>query len=258
MKRRRTRQQVEGHNWVAVAIELAIVIVGVFLGLQANNWNAARLDRARADSYHVRLIEDLRKTELGTQVSVAYYRQVRLHALTALRALDRPASELGVPFLVDVYQATQIFPRSVKHSTYDEILSSGNAELMGSPALRERVANFYWRMDGLISLTSVIPAYRSRVRSLMPYDVQTLIRAQCDEILTDSGAGLWTARLPENCEIVLLSADVTEAVAAVKAAPGLKQDLTGTMLDLDSKILNFGKVESGAADLRHYLENNSQ
>ena len=40
---RRIREHVATHNWFAVGIDLAIVVVGVFLGIQASNWNAARI-----------------------------------------------------------------------------------------------------------------------------------------------------------------------------------------------------------------------
>jgi hypothetical protein len=38
-------KQLRGQNWVSVAIELAIVVVGVFIGIQAANWNQARQER---------------------------------------------------------------------------------------------------------------------------------------------------------------------------------------------------------------------
>jgi len=42
----RMRGHVTNHNWFAVAIDVVIVVVGVFLGLQANNWNQDRIERA--------------------------------------------------------------------------------------------------------------------------------------------------------------------------------------------------------------------
>ena len=39
---RRIREHVAHHNWFAVAIDLAIVVIGVFLGTQASNWNQTR------------------------------------------------------------------------------------------------------------------------------------------------------------------------------------------------------------------------
>ena len=47
---RRIRDHVASHNWFAVAIDLGIVVVGVFLGTQANNWNEARIERQDANT----------------------------------------------------------------------------------------------------------------------------------------------------------------------------------------------------------------
>ena len=38
-------EHVRTHNCFAVAIDFVIVVVGVFLGVQVSNWNAARVDR---------------------------------------------------------------------------------------------------------------------------------------------------------------------------------------------------------------------
>ena len=56
---RRIRDHVASHNWFAVSVDVAIVVVGVFLGTQANNWNDARLAANEAHTYRERLIEDV-------------------------------------------------------------------------------------------------------------------------------------------------------------------------------------------------------
>jgi hypothetical protein len=141
---RRFRKAAAQQNWFAVAIDFTILVAGVFLGLQANNWNQERLKRELAKSYRSRLIDDLTASERAAMASVRYYTDVRTHALAALTALNGPKEGLGTPFLIDAYEAMQMWPRSGKHSTYDEILSSGDAELMGSPVVRDRISNFYW------------------------------------------------------------------------------------------------------------------
>ena len=40
---RRLKAHVEKENWFAVAIDFAIVVIGVFIGLQVSTWNANRL-----------------------------------------------------------------------------------------------------------------------------------------------------------------------------------------------------------------------
>jgi hypothetical protein len=186
--------------------------------------------------------------------SAAYYGDVRRSALSALAAIDQPTASLGVPFLLDAYQATQVFPRLPKHSTYDEILASGNADLLGSPSVRERISNYYWRMDGLMTLVATSGPYRDRLRSVMPYAAQAAIRARCDEIVTISDMGLATARLPESCALALDSRTTSRAVAAVVLAPHLKEDLTRAVIDLDVKLQQFERLRAGARDLRVFLD----
>lgn len=45
----RLTQAVRQQNWFAVGLEVVIVIVGVFLGIQIGNWNEARLDAHRRE-----------------------------------------------------------------------------------------------------------------------------------------------------------------------------------------------------------------
>lgn len=74
---RRIREHVAAQNWFAVAIDLAIVVVGVFLGTQANNWNAARIEAEQGRSYRARLIDELDFNARQYRVQIAYYRHVR-------------------------------------------------------------------------------------------------------------------------------------------------------------------------------------
>ena len=251
---RRIRDHVATHNWFAVAIDLGIVVVGVFLGTQANNWNEARHDRDKGHAYRVRLIEELRTTEQGMRGIKLYYGDARTHALAALEVLRTPASPAGETFLVDSYQATQVLPRAARHSTYDEILQSGSLELVGSPDERARLANYFWRMDGLVSLDSASPAYRERLRSVMPYEVQQAIRAKCDEILSDLGNGLMLSRLPDHCAIGLDPALAAQTAVKLRSQPGLVDDLTRMIVTLDSRILSFAKLETNAREVRQYLK----
>lgn len=38
---RRVTENVKAQNWTAVALDFVIVVVGVFIGIQVANWNAA-------------------------------------------------------------------------------------------------------------------------------------------------------------------------------------------------------------------------
>lgn len=57
---RRMTQALRRQDWFTVFVELMIVVLGVFFGLQANNWNEARADRQREAGYLQGLAQDIR------------------------------------------------------------------------------------------------------------------------------------------------------------------------------------------------------
>jgi len=51
MRYRRLREQLRDQNWTAIGIDLVIVVVGVFIGLQVANWNDSRREAKRGDEW---------------------------------------------------------------------------------------------------------------------------------------------------------------------------------------------------------------
>ena len=45
----RVIKHVKEQHWTAVFLDFVIVVVGVFIGLQVNNWNQARIQRVALD-----------------------------------------------------------------------------------------------------------------------------------------------------------------------------------------------------------------
>ena len=52
--------RLRAQDWVAVAIELALVVAGVFLGIQVANWNDDRKERGAEKAYLARIAGDAR------------------------------------------------------------------------------------------------------------------------------------------------------------------------------------------------------
>lgn len=57
---RRITEAFRRQDWFTVAIETLIVVLGVFLGLQVNNWNEARATEARKAEIVAALVTDLK------------------------------------------------------------------------------------------------------------------------------------------------------------------------------------------------------
>ena len=75
-------------DWTAVAIELVVVVLGVFLGVQAANWNQDREQDRKSAVSTERLKTDLRAEAWNIEMQVGYHEQVQANARRAADALS--------------------------------------------------------------------------------------------------------------------------------------------------------------------------
>ena len=57
----RVAQRIRAHDWFTAAIEVAIVVLGIFLGFQVTQWNETRQNRQREVSLMLNVARDLRE-----------------------------------------------------------------------------------------------------------------------------------------------------------------------------------------------------
>jgi hypothetical protein len=251
---RRVRDHVVHHNWFAVSVDLAIVVIGVFLGTQANDWNEARIEARQAREYRSMLIDDLEANRQNLDLHRRYYEWVRGEGLKTLAALDKPSSALGEQFLIDSYQSSQLLPWEMKRNTYEQIIASGDIGIIGDTAIRDHITNYYATSDVTgVNLTTVMP-YRDILRRAMPYAVQNEIRTDCAEKILDDARGESEMVLPRNCVIKLDPATVRQAVNQVRGTPSLALDINRLLVDLDQKLISVDLISRRATTLEQALK----
>lgn len=250
---RRIRDHVSGHNWFAVAVDVVIVVVGVFLGLQANNWNQDRIERAAASEYRQQIIDDLKANEFDLASRKSYYGAVRAHAIAALDAIGSPARPRGEPFLIDAYQASQVWARPLTRAAYDEMMGAGLGRSIGDKETRSRLTSYYTQIRQFDVTALGVTSYRERLRRALPYSVQSAIRRKCDDQVTTLRGGAQVAAFPEHCALGLNKAVIASAVGRLEGAD-LEADLTRQIADLDQKLAGFDRFGRLAHDHRTFLE----
>lgn len=250
---RRIREHVATHNWFAVAVDLGIVVVGVFLGTQANVWNEARIERAAAAEYRAQIIDDLEGNERDIAGRRAYYQAVRRHALAALAAIDAPSRPRGEPFLVDAYQASQVWLRPLTRTGYDELIGAGLSNGIGDLQTRSRLTAYYTQIRQFDVTAMNMTSYRERLRRAMPYKVQNAVQRQCGDRVTTLPGGAQMAALPDRCALGLDPATVALALSRIERAD-LGEDLTRHIADIDQKVAGFDRFGRLARDIRLNLE----
>jgi hypothetical protein len=56
---RRFTKHIIAQNWFAVGLDVIVVVVGIFLGMQVADWNDSRKDRTLEIEYLGRLYDDM-------------------------------------------------------------------------------------------------------------------------------------------------------------------------------------------------------
>ncbi|MBC7770826.1 MAG: hypothetical protein H7124_18760 [Phycisphaerales bacterium] len=166
-------------EWTAIAIDFVIVVVGVFIGIQVANWNAARVDDQRAHSYLERISDDL-DTDLANYADrLQFWSRVSSFGRTALAYAETgDTGDLTQwELLLAYFQASQVAEFVTTDATYDELKSAGELGLITNLDLRNALAGYYTNAGN--PALSERPAYRMHVRGVIPVDVQSYIWTTC-------------------------------------------------------------------------------
>jgi hypothetical protein len=197
------------HDWVAVAIDFAIVVLGVFIGVEASNWNQARRERAEERRYYAHIVDDLRKDRATLRVALertAGHDDAAEKSLAAIRSGVVPRSEPG-QFAVRIHYAGFLYLPRPARRTYDELISTGNLGLLRDRKVKAAIADYYasfdesrqWddllrsQQDRYWDTTAGIlprPVLRAAIRGRVP----AVTKAEADEILRRARA---RERLPD-------------------------------------------------------------
>jgi hypothetical protein len=148
----RLSKAVREQNWFAVALEVAIVVIGVVIGFQVTDWGQSRADRAQEQVYLHQLAADLEETL-----------RVIAHEDSIRATLAKPALLTvlgswgsGTPLPVDsiVQLSRQIFTvRTLLPTTgtAEALVATGDLTLIRNDALRNAITAYLGVTETLVS-----------------------------------------------------------------------------------------------------------
>ncbi len=146
---RRVAEHAKAQNWFAVALDLFIVVIGVFIGIEVANWNQTRQDRQEERRYYGQLLVDLRS---DLESFALAERRADRHDKAAQLVLDRlsgnapPEASLG-RMATAIHHAGWIYIPPATRGTYNELVSTGNLGLLRNSQLKTEIANYYAAFD---------------------------------------------------------------------------------------------------------------
>lgn len=216
---RRVIEHVRKQEWTAVAIDFVIVVVGVFIGIQAANWNEMRADDARARSYLERIRSDLEADLANYQNRMRFWNAVSDYGRTGLAYADtgQARDERHWELLLAFFQASQVGEFWTRSTTYEELKGAGELNLIADLDLRNALARYYTEA-GNPALTER-PAYREHVRGVIPFEIQRYIWMKC------YASNQWGEQDLRNCPSPVSEAVATEIVETIRRDRKLMAEL---------------------------------
>ena len=144
----RLSDAIRQQNWFTVLIELTVVVLGLFIGLQVDGWNEYRKDRAQEQLYLERLLQEVtadRKVLTQTLEGV----EAKQRALIQLREVaqngalgDRSPESLLILISQSVTYGWS--PPQARTITFDDLQGGGQMSLIRDAILRMEISKYYY------------------------------------------------------------------------------------------------------------------
>ena len=234
---RSVSKHVNDQNWFAVVIDFAIVVFGVFFGLQIGDWNNQRLQTEKTEILTERLANDFGVDLWVASSFLAYHQDVLANAKLVLDDLTNREHLTDNKLLISAFRATQ-FNRLNHTPTYKELLSTGGYELLAKSELGKIATVFYKHTvvediegDGKSS------DYRHLFRTIIPIEVQL----EAAELCGDGPSSLENimnekSTLSYDCKLTLSESQLSEAASKLRSQPEFSDFLRRRIASLSAQV----------------------
>lgn len=138
---RRVTQHIQAQNWFAVFVDFVIVVVGVFVGLQVQDWNEFRKERAEERALLSRLSGETRSLLAAHEQELLALRSraevlIRVNPVLFSQAPSRPMTERECGTI----SGSHVYRRpSDELPVLDEMLETGRFDLLRDPGVKENL-----------------------------------------------------------------------------------------------------------------------
>ena len=222
---RRMSSHLASQNWLAVVLDFAVVISGVFFAMQAENWYSERRDRAEEQQLLSRLYNDYVTMEAMLQAAVkstsASFQQtdhlIRIHD-------GRDPDDHDEAFLSAIVStAMQTTPLAQPIATQSEMMSSGQVKLIDDRHLLGAFNNFEQRRGFTAA------AYQQISETLQPIRFEIYAHMSLDDKLDEEGNVVFGGVTDLDTDWLMTDPDIYRSLTLMRRMNGqylrLLQDL---------------------------------
>jgi hypothetical protein len=246
---RKVNEHFIAQNWSAVTLDVIVVVVGVFIGIQVSNWNEGRLTSERGEELTERLIADLRHEAWNIALTEQYLQDVLDNAERLRRALVGQSELANTDLIIQAYRASQFLWLPKARATYDELTSTGGIGLVTDSELRRAaIIHYNSRVIHDLETGGIQSLYRQIFRQIVPTAVHQELGVSCgdrDEFIDELQER--DISLNYNCVPDLSAEQIDATAATIRSNEALLPALRWRIADIETDMaeLRFTDELSG-------------
>lgn len=142
---RRLAQNLREQNWTAISIEFVLLVLGVYLGIQAQQWQTELEGRRLEQDYLRRVVNDIDLSMSANDLNINRLQGIASGQALVVSSLGRCELPLAQrdEFADGLSDLAKVGPSVFVISTVEEMLSAGKFSLVRNPTVRDA-------MNGLV------------------------------------------------------------------------------------------------------------
>ena len=137
-------------NYLKYAIgEILLVVIGILIALQINNWNEERKNKVLENDFYCKLLEDFELDRLN--IAKLYSESNNKIEASKKLLLELPQKNKSIKYLINSYiKALRTNAFSPSKVAIQDITSSGKLSLIKNDTLKQNLLRYYSELDNLI------------------------------------------------------------------------------------------------------------
>ena len=164
--------------------EIVLVVIGILIALQINNWNENRKDRANESVYLKELLKDF---EINLQKSIEVTSRIEevipsLSGLLEQSALENPT--ISLDSINNAFKFLNSMPAySSTDRAYNNLIGSGDFKLITNSDIKNAIADYYKYLDILKLVQNthemqLVNAFQPYIMENLDYQAVSMIRVE--------------------------------------------------------------------------------
>ena len=125
--------------------EIILVMIGILLALQVNNWNELRKSKQAKRTYINRLISDLKSDSIAFSLNIKSVQSTIKNAKYIMSVLeDRQTIKDNKEFVLGLQQVGRYKIENIRNNTFLDLQNSGNLKLFSNDSIVNAIRNYYF------------------------------------------------------------------------------------------------------------------